>query len=82
MVPTDGSWVGSGLHNGVPYIVVSDRGRFESVDKGGSIYALPVETFEVDLTNDQIKKSPDYGLTILKSMQSENQKLNRNIKSF
>ncbi len=49
MVPTDSSWVASGLHNHVPYIVISDLNKFKELDHGGALYHLPPETFEVDL---------------------------------
>lgn len=125
MIPTDSRWVTSGLHNHVPYIVISDEKSFRQLDHGGTIYHLPPETFEVDLTKglreyewtssetvkpiekeeyksgfeamldsgvqvfmvnaetfDQIKNSTDHGFTILKEIESENKKLNRNYKSF
>jgi hypothetical protein len=49
MTPTDGSWVASGLHNNIPYIVISDKDKYLQLDRGGVIYYLPVETFEVDI---------------------------------
>ncbi len=48
MVGADDSWANSGTHNGVPYLVISDRERFEKLDKGGAIYHLPSDTFESD----------------------------------
>lgn len=125
LVQTDSRWVASGLHNHVPYIVISDWKKYKAMDHGGTIYHLPPETFEVDLTKglreyewtssvpvkptkkevyesgfdamldsgvqvyvvnteifNQIKQSEDHGFTILQNIQSENQKLNRNYKSF
>lgn len=49
LVPTDDSWTAKGLHNDVPYIVISDRLRFEELDSGGVIYTLPVDTFTYDV---------------------------------
>lgn len=49
LTPTDDSWVSSGLHNNIPYMVISNRDRFLELDKGGVIYELPVDTFKVDL---------------------------------
>lgn len=49
MVPTDDSWTQSGNKDGTPFIVISDRERFESLDTGGAIYSLPNDSFETDL---------------------------------
>jgi hypothetical protein len=49
MVNTDDSWANSGISNGVPYIVISDRERFISLDQGGAIYTLPSDSFSTDL---------------------------------
>lgn len=48
IVGADDSWANSGMHNGVPYIIISDRERFEKLDEGGVIYHLPSDTFETD----------------------------------
>ena len=48
IVGADDSWANSGMHNGVPYLVISDRQRFEQLDQGGAIYHLPPDTFETD----------------------------------
>jgi len=48
LVDTDDSWTKSGSIDGVPYIVISDKERFESLDVGGAIYSLPSDTFEDD----------------------------------
>lgn len=50
LVETDDSWTESGVMNGVPYIVISDRERFLKEDKGGTIYRLPSDSFESDHT--------------------------------
>jgi uncharacterized protein (DUF2235 family) len=44
----DDSWGNSGMHNGIPYMVISDRARFEKLDQGGAIYHLPGDSFETD----------------------------------
>lgn len=49
LVETDDSWTQSGAMDGTPFIVISDRERFESLDTGGYIYTLPSETFDTDL---------------------------------
>ncbi|MEY2665290.1 MAG: hypothetical protein RLZZ480_395 [Candidatus Parcubacteria bacterium] len=49
LVETDDSWVESGSQDGVPFIIISDKERFESLDSGGTIYALPSDTFDTDL---------------------------------
>lgn len=48
MAGTDDSWTHKGAFNGVPYIIISDKERFMELDKGGTIYHLPGETFEND----------------------------------
>jgi hypothetical protein len=48
LVETDDSWTQSGAKDGVPYIIISDRERFESLDQGGTIYSLPSDSFETD----------------------------------
>lgn len=48
IVGADDSWANSGMHNGVPYIIISDRERFEKLDQGGATYHLPGDTFESD----------------------------------
>jgi len=48
IVGVDDSWGNSGRHHGIPYMVISDRERFEALDKGGAIYHLPNTTFTTD----------------------------------
>lgn len=53
LVPTDDSWarISRFSENGVPgswKVIVSDRDRFKQLDHGGSIYHLPVDTFNSD----------------------------------
>ena len=117
IVGIDDSWTHSGAMNDVPYIVISDKDRFEKLDKGGAIYHLPSTTFESDpnkglrelewtssepvipeakeehesaleamlnhgvqvyfvntATFDSINSAPDYGRSILHSLESENQR--------
>lgn len=50
IVKTDDSWANSGTISGVPYMIISDRERFETLDIGGYIYELPPETFTNDAT--------------------------------
>lgn len=121
MASTDDSWTNSGAFNGIPYIVISDRERFEKLDNGGAIYHLPNTTFESDpmkglgelewtsrenveptdkeehesalkamidhgvqvyfvdaKTFADINASDDHGLSILKSLESENRRLGTN----
>lgn len=48
-VPTDDSWVSIGIANdGTCEIIISDRERFEELDKGGTVYELPPEDFSCD----------------------------------
>jgi hypothetical protein len=49
LVETDDSWTQSGTINNIPYIIISDRDRFESLDQGGTIYSLSSDTFDTDL---------------------------------
>lgn len=48
LVETDDSWTQSGAMDGAPYIIISDRERFEKLDTGGTIYSLPSDNFESD----------------------------------
>lgn len=48
VVKTDDSWANSGTISDVPYMIISDRARFDSLDTGGYIYSLPTDTFEND----------------------------------
>ena len=48
IVGVDDSWENSGQHNGVPYMVISDRERFSALDHGGTIYHLPSDSFTSD----------------------------------
>jgi len=48
IIGVDGSWGNSGMHNGIPYLVIGDRERFETLDNGGAVYHLPGDTFETD----------------------------------
>ncbi len=41
-------WTHKGRFNGVYYTVINDRERFKNLDKGGSIYFLPSDTFSYD----------------------------------
>ena len=56
IIGVDDSWANSGSLKGLPYLVISDRARFEKLDQGGAIYHLPSDTFETD---------PDKGLGAL-----------------
>lgn len=49
LVETDDSWTQSGSMDGTPFIIISDKERFEALDKGGTIYSLPSDLFETDL---------------------------------
>lgn len=49
LVDTDDSWTQTGVMDGVPYIIISDKERFTSLDTGGTIYSLPSQTFETNL---------------------------------
>lgn len=48
LVPTNDNWSESGAFNQVNYIVISDEERFRNLDKGGSIYTIPSDTFYQD----------------------------------
>lgn len=121
IVPTNDSWTHSGLFGGIHYFVCSDKKRFIELDKGGTIYTLPSDTFECDperglgskewtsivevkpinqenfdsalelmidmgvqvyFVDDEIFKkineSKDHGNKILRSLISENKRLNKN----
>lgn len=123
IVKTDDSWANSGTISDIPYMIISDRARFESLDTGGCIYHLPTETFTTNpekglgtlewtssvavtptskecyesgleamldagvqvyfLTADEyarFKVDPDHMAEKLNQLQSENQKLGRNVR--
>lgn len=48
LVRTDDRWSEKGRFNSIYYTVINDRQRFEEMDKGGSIYVFPSDTFETD----------------------------------
>lgn len=50
ILETDDSWTQSGVFSDTPYIVIAGRERFEALDRGGTIYTLPSDTFETDPT--------------------------------
>ncbi|MFA6252685.1 MAG: hypothetical protein WCV69_00225 [Patescibacteria group bacterium] len=51
LVPVDHSWTQKNTINGVHLMIISDRERFLAADKGGAIYTLPPEGFNV--TNEE-----------------------------
>jgi len=63
LVDTDDSWTHSGAMDSVPYIVISDRQRFEALDTGSYLYSLPSDSFESD---------PEKGLRELEYTSIEN----------
>ncbi len=48
LVPTNDSWTQISTYDGVRTIIISDRERFEAMDAGGAIYAIPSDTFHCD----------------------------------
>lgn len=50
LVRSKDDWSHKGKFKGVYYNVINDRKRFEEMDKGGSIYILPSESFTTDST--------------------------------
>lgn len=48
LVKTDDSWTNLGAFNSVHFMLCSDRKRFEEIDKGGTIYHLPSNSFIID----------------------------------
>jgi hypothetical protein len=48
LVESDDSWVQSGSMDNTPYIIISNKERYRTLDKGGFIYSLPNKTFEND----------------------------------
>lgn len=53
LVPVDETWTQVSTINGVHLMIISDRERFLAADKGGAIYTLPPEGFNV--TNEEHK---------------------------
>ena len=125
LVKSDDSWAVKGRFNNTFYVIISDKNRFFELDKGGTIYTLPNDTFYCDpeegmginewiskkavrpirkqhyksgidamidagvqvyfvdkQTFLKIREAGDHGFSILQSLQSENQKLNKNVLSF
>lgn len=50
LVPSNDSWTRKGRFGGIHYHIISDRLRYEKADKGGAIYYLNSDTFELDET--------------------------------
>lgn len=48
LVPSTDDWAQKSKFNNDPVAVISDRQRFEQLDKGGAIYSLPPESFKSD----------------------------------
>lgn len=48
LVPADDKWTRRGAFSGVHYHVISDRERYKNADKGGAIYHLSPDTFELN----------------------------------
>lgn len=125
LVPTDDRWTQKSTFNGLNCHVISDKKLFEELDRGGSIYSLPSDTFKTDPkksktgrewtsketvspidktayksgleamikngvqvyfvdkpTFKKIQESADHGLGILKTLESENQKQEKNAVIF
>lgn len=120
LVPTNDSWTQISSFHKVHTIIISDEARFRALDKGGTVYALSSDTF--NLTDEKhhpdewtsrkavrpkekieypsaleamldqsvqvffvnaeilkkIRESQDHGLSILRTLQSENQKRGKN----
>lgn len=50
IVPSDDTWTRKMRFGDVHVHIISDRGRYEKADKGGTIYHLDANTFENDKT--------------------------------
>lgn len=50
LVPSNDSWTRKSRFGGVHVHIISDRERYEKADKGGAIYHLSPDTFELDET--------------------------------
>ncbi len=50
LVSSNDSWTKKGRFGGIHYNIISDRQRYEKEDKGGAIYHLSSDTFELDET--------------------------------
>jgi hypothetical protein len=62
LVNSNDSWTFKGRINGVHYHIISDRKRFEELDKGGSIYEVPSDSFERKI-NDESWQSLEWTST-------------------
>ena len=47
LVPHDDTWALGGTFNHIIYFVISDKNRFTKSDKGGTIYLLPSDSFDL-----------------------------------
>ncbi|RJR26795.1 hypothetical protein C4561_03365 [candidate division WWE3 bacterium] len=122
LVPSDDSWAKLSRFGKVHVAVYADKARFFENDKGGAVYELPSDSFELDpkfsgstvewtskspvkpikkivyesgfqamldnrvqvyfITPEQLqsmKDAPDHGYAIIKTLESENAKLNKNV---
>lgn len=125
IVPVDDSWTQIATLDNINCIVISDKNRFQQLDKGGAIYSLPTTTFETDpkksktghewtstktlsprektvyesgleamiengvqvyfvdeSTFKQIQTAVDCGVSILRTLKSENQLRGKNVVEF
>lgn len=48
LVPTDDSWTLIATYNNIPTMIIRDEHRFRELDKGGTIYQLPSDTFAIN----------------------------------
>lgn len=48
LVPVDGSWVQQSSFDNVHSIIISDEQRYRSLDKGGAVYSLPSDGFDLE----------------------------------
>lgn len=55
LVPSNDSWTLKMRFNGINTHIISDRTKYEELDKGGAIYHLSPDSFELDTTYDGMK---------------------------
>lgn len=81
LVPWTDSWVNGSRFGDTHYLIVSDEKRFKESDKGGTVYALPPDTFEKLNENEWFSKKQvkpvdkKYFPSALKAMEKHNVKV-------
>jgi len=74
IVPVDDKWSRISIFNDVHAIIISDKERFQKLDKGGAIYSLSSDTFN----SDPQKNEPEHEWTSKESVKPSNKTIYEN----